>query len=168
MFKPTGFGSWRNYFRYILARKFIPFEKNQEDTFTNANKVLEYQYQTNILEKIGQFISRPIIEPLSFVVKHIQNPLFIIALTITAIALVTIGFYPNYFILVAAKVFPLILKLQPWMIKLGLYCVLLITILGIGIRGLGRVCNEELLKKWHEKKIWVMDLGDKIFLPKKA
>ncbi len=157
MIIPTGFQSWKDYFDFTLARKFVDTE-NQND----------FQYPRNLAEKIGQVVSRPVIEPLSFATKNIRNPAFVLALSTSAIALTTIAFYPNQFMAVISRTVPFVLKTEPWMVKLGTYLSLEATIFGLGLRAFGRVSNQELLASWQERKIMAVRLGDVPASPNKV
>ncbi len=157
MIVPTGFQSWKDYFDFTLARKFVDTE-NQTD----------FQYPRTLAEKIGQIVSRPVIEPLSFATKNIRNPAFVLALSTNAIALVTIAFYPTQFMAVVSRTVPFVLKTEPWMVKFGTYLTIEATIFGLGLRAFGRVSNQELLASWQEKKITAVRLGDVPASPNKV
>jgi len=146
---PTGFSSWKNYFDYTLARKFVDADGNR------------IAHEANSLEKFGQMISRPVMEPISFLAKNIKNPLLILAVAVVAIAIVTIAFYPAHFILLLSNTIPFVFKIEPWMVKFATYIAVVTTISGLGVRALGRVCNQDLLRKWQNNEVHPVYLGDR-------
>lgn len=151
MVTPTGFHSWSNFFHFALARKFAPRDPHQPVTISR-----------NVLENVGHVISRPILTPLNFMLREIKNPLVILALTVTLVALATILFYPAQFMMVASTVFPFLVKIQPWMVKLALFAAVETTILALGVRALGRMCNRELRQAWHARKLLPIHLGARL------
>ena len=148
MSHPTGFDSWHNYFQFSLANEFVGAEGNN------------FQYQRNDLEKTGYFLSSFVTRPLNFTLKNIKNPLFILALAITCIAITTIIFYPAHFMFILAKTIPFVFRVQPWMVKAAVFTILETTIFGLGLRTFGRVCNLELLHAWQQKEVIPVFLGD--------
>jgi len=148
MANPVGFPTWRNYFQFCLARDHITLDG--EEFFV---------YEKNLLERIGQVVSRLVIEPLHFVGKNIRNPLFVATLISSALFLTTLAFYP-------AKVFPIIEKCLPFTkrinlagIRMGVFIAMQVTISGIGLRAIGRLSNPELRRAWDAQEIAALQIG---------
>ncbi len=150
MVKATGFPSWLNSFHFAFARQFAP-----------ADPQRSVNIAMNRLEKLGHFLSKPILQPLNFFLREIKNPLVILALTVSLVAIATLIFYPAQFMLVVTTVLPFLAKVEPWMVKLALFVCVETVILGIGLRALGRMCNKELRKQWHDQKIVPVHIGAK-------
>lgn len=152
MLVPTGFSSWSNYLNFALARKFVATDSQ-----------MPVEIDENWLQKIGHGVSRPFLNPLNFLLREIKNPLVILVLTVSLIAIVTLVFYPFQFMVAACRVFPFLAYIQPWMVKLALYIGVEATIGAIGLRALGRMCNPKLRKAWQNQKIVPMHIGAKTF-----
>lgn len=150
MTHPTGFTSWSNYFSFALAQDFV-----EKETFSHP------QITKNFCEKCGHLISQPFVAPANFLLREIKNPLVISAITISLIAAATLIFYPTQFVAAATTLFPFLVKIKPWMIKLGLFTCVEITITAVGIRALGRLLNKELLHAWQSQKIIPVHIGAK-------
>lgn len=105
-----------------------------------------YHYTQNNLEKVGNFLSRPVLGPLDFSVRNGRNPLFILALTVVGVFTATMLFYPA---VIAQAITPLALLV----IKTGSFIALQSAILGLGLRTLGRLNNPELMKAWDNAEI---------------
>lgn len=148
MVTPTGFSSWPNFFNFALARNLV-----------SANPQHNVEIRENLLEKAGHALSRPLLNPLNFLLREIKNPLVILALTVTLVAIATLIFYPAQFMAIAYTALPFLAKIQPWMVKLALFACVEATILALGLRALGRMCNRELRQAWLSHKLVPMHLG---------
>ncbi len=145
---PTGFTSWPDYFRFTLAREFVPAEHNHAPSIP-----------LNWMERTGHALSRPFLNPINSLLKNIKNPLVITALTIVAIAAITIIFYPAQFAAALYTVAPFLTHIQPWMMKGALFVGVEIIIGTLGLRALGRVCNPLLRTAWHTHQIIAIPIG---------
>lgn len=125
---PTGFDSFQEYWQFAWAREF-------RDVTTQERVV----YAKTRLEYLGDFLVYPVMRSTDHAMRNIRNPLMILSVTLTAILGVTILFYPEELMKTVAKGLPMAQQLKPWMIKAALYTVLQLTILGIGMRTLGRL-----------------------------
>lgn len=148
---PTGFPSWANYFRFVLAREFVPAEDNHAPPIPS-----------NWMERTGHALSRPLLNPIHFLLQNITNPLVIVALTITALAAVTIVFYSTQFAAVVYTVAPCLTHIQPWMIKGALFVGVELIIGMLGLRALGRVCNPQLRTAWNAHQITAIPIGSRL------
>lgn len=151
MITPTGFNSWSNFFQFALAREFV-----------SADVEKPVEISVNRLEKFGHAISRPFLHPMNFLLREIKNPIVILSLTVSLVALATLIFYPAELMMAVYTVLPFLAKVQPWMVKLAFFGVVQTTILGVGLRALGRMCNAELRNAWHAKEIVPVHVGAKI------
>ncbi|MCI0381787.1 MAG: hypothetical protein L0207_01885 [Chlamydiae bacterium] len=154
-FVPTGFDSWKNYFAFVFAREFVYKTNNAP-----------YEYQKNLLEKIGSGCIYPVFKPLDLAISEIKNPLAILTLTVSAATLVTIIYYPAELISFVSKIFPAARNIQPYMVKFGAYIFIQTAILGIGLRGYGRLGQKDLLQKFQAKTIYPITIGSKVVINK--
>src|ERR1700761_3467069 len=85
--KMKDFDSNSDYLRFVAAREFTYTDK-KETPFT---------YTKNRCERIGIALSKSVMLPLDIIVRNNRNPLFIVAMTITALFAATVIFYPSLF-----------------------------------------------------------------------
>lgn len=154
---PTGFDSWKHYFNFVFAREFR-YVSNDEKF--NPSK-------HTILQKIGGLLCKPIVNLADYTFLNIRNPLVILSWTIAAVAAASIIFYPVEFIDFMSKALPFAQKIEPWMLKLSLFTILESTILGVGLRTIGRINNSELWTAWRAKEIYAVVLGVEV-VPKQT
>lgn len=150
MISPNGFPSWSSYFQFGLAREFAP-----------ANSSETVKIAKNRLEKLGELLSRPILKPFNFFLREIRNPLVILSLTVTLVALATLLFYPAQLMLAVSTLLPFLGGIQPWMAKLAFFGLVEVTVAGIGLRAFGRMCNSQLRRAWEQRQIIPVHLGAK-------
>ena len=145
---PTGFQSFVEYSQFIWAREFRDVH--------NHERVI---YAKTRLERLGDFMVRPVLGIGDYAMRNIRNPLMILTVTLTAILGVTILFYPAELLNTVARFIPLAKQVKPWMIKAGLFSVLQFTILGLGVRTLGRLDpGGELWRLWNQMPRRVMPI----------
>jgi hypothetical protein len=147
---PAGFPSWKNYFSFAFASDFIA---------TQESFVLHRQ--KNWGEALGEIISKPVLGPINFLVREIKNPLVILSITVSLVAAATLVFYPAQCIAAATTLFPFLVQMRPWMIKIAVFTCVESTILAVGLRALGRMCNKELHRAWLAHEIIPIHLGAK-------
>jgi hypothetical protein len=145
------FNSIRDYFSFVAAKGFYDVAREQE-----------ISYSKTILDTLGTIIVKPTSIIIDRTLKNIRNPLVITALTIVAISIATIIFYPAKVVSVLETVLPFIFHIQPWMLKLATFAVVEIHILAIGIRTLGRLNNRELMQAWTRREIIPIAIGTRI------
>lgn len=145
------FDSCKDYFKFVWARDFYHLEQQ---------KVIHYS--PSRLEKAGRALLAPAFTPIDQLLRNIKNPLVITALTIMAIAIVTIAFYPATVITAVGTVLPFIFNIQPWMLKLTLFLAVELNILAIGMRTLGRLNNASLMQAWTRREIIPIMIGTQI------
>ena len=121
----------------------------------------KYQYTQNRLESLGNKLQWLVVKSSDTLLREIKNPVTIIALTTLALFSVTIAFYPSSALLVATKVLPPLSKIQPWMLKMALYIAIQSAVLGIGLRGLGRLSNKTLYENWKRAELEAVFVGDR-------
>jgi hypothetical protein len=121
----------------------------------------EHQWKKNRLELIGSALRWGVGNLADILLKEIKNPTTIVGLTSLALLGVTIVFYPSTVLVVTAKVFPLVLKIKPWMLKMALYILAQTTIAGIGIRTYGRLSNRQLVHDWKQGYLESIYIGEK-------
>lgn len=149
MICPDGFDSWKDYFSFSLARNYV------------ATKTEQYtHFPPHVLERVGEVLAKPFLEPLHFFALNIKNPAFIVALSTTAIALTSLAFYPVEFMQIASTLFPSVKKMEPWMLHFGLYATAQSTIIALCLRTLGRLSNPNLLNAWKKREIKALHIGN--------
>lgn len=139
----------KEHLRFITAREF--WKNPRENGFFN--------YKKNTIERVGDLFVFPLFGGSDYFLKNIKEPYFITALTVVSIALTTLFFYPKKCAEFAVKIFPLFSSIEPWMVKFGTYVISQLTILGIGLRTLGRYSNQELNTAWKQKSIVSIPVG---------
>ncbi len=127
-FTPIGFNSFSEYWQFAGAREFWDVDNNERVIYAKTR-----------MEHLGDFLAYPLMKITDYAMRNIRNPLMILSVTLTAIIGVTILFYPEELVNVVSRVIPIAQQLKPWMIKVALYMTLQITILGIGLRTMGRL-----------------------------
>lgn len=146
------FDSCRDYFSFVFAKGFYdPKEKTVVD------------YPKNLLEKVGGVILAPAFTSTDQLLQNIKNPLVITALTLAAIAIVTIAFYPATFVGMIGIVIPFIWSIQPWMIQLAVYGAVQLNILALCLRTFGRLSNPSLTQAWTNRNVIPIAIGTQAF-----
>ena len=134
------------YSRFLFAREFAT---NVEGSVAPLN------YKKNGLEKWGGRLVAPLFGLANIVGQNIQNPTFIIASTVVALAAITLFFYPEKFLALVPKA----LRIAPWVAKASFYVLLQITVLGIGLRALGRMRNPAVVEAHQQKNLLMIPIG---------
>lgn len=134
------FDSYRQYAGFTFAREF--FHRDSKEIF---------HYQKNVLEKAGGALTFVVLKPADKLILKIRSPLVVLSAVIIGIALTTILFYPAQSVAVALYIFPPLVKTGPRVLKMGAFFLLQSTILGLGIRTLGRLSNPELMGMWERR-----------------
>lgn len=144
-----------------MIARFETFKQYQDFALGRgfATKEKEFAYPKERLEKLGGYLVAPIFRPLDKTLQNVRNPLVILVLTVSAIAALTIAFYPAQFFSTLGKALPILLKITPAHVKFGLYAIFQATILGLGIRTFGRLNNEELVAAWNRGELRPIPLG---------
>ena len=138
-----GFDSLREYTSFAMARGFFD---------TRDNVPLEYK-KTRI-EHCGDFLVRPVLGGLDRSVQRLDSTYVIAGLAVTAIAAAVVFYYPHKIVLPFKF-------LTGGRVKLALYCALMTTLAGIGLRTIGRLDpNGELMPLWRQR-----DNGERILQP---
>lgn len=141
------FETYKDYFRFAGAKSF----------FTSGGD--QFVYPKNLAERLGDKLLNPVFKPTDFMMRNIKNPLFIVILTVVAVALVTLAFYPTAVVAAAGAVIPAVFYIQPWMLKLGLYAVVQSTIFCLGMRTIGRMKNPVLVQAWNSRELVPIPMG---------
>lgn len=148
-FIPIGFQSFSEYWKFAWAREFRDIG--------NQERVV---YAKTRLERLGDMMTYPVMKIADYALLNIRNPLMILSVTLTAIIGVTILFYPAELMRIVTRLVPLAQKLKPWMVKGAGYVVLQTTIVGIGLRTLGRLDpSGELWNRWNHSPRQVIPIA---------
>lgn len=145
---PTGFTSWKDYFSFSLAKEFVEVKTDQ----------VFFQKPT-VLERLGQLLSKPFIEPVHLLASNVKNPVFIVALSTAALTLTSIAFYPEESMRVLSTLCPPLQKVESWMVHFAAYVSVQTTISALCLRTLGRLSNDQLLKAWQRREIKALHIG---------
>ncbi|MBA3815115.1 MAG: hypothetical protein H0X29_01060 [Parachlamydiaceae bacterium] len=121
----------------------------------------EFQWKKNRCEQLGSALRWGVGSLADTLLKEIRNPVMIVGLTSLALLAVTVAFYPGTVLTITAKVFPLALKLKPWMVKMALYILMQTTVAGVGIRAYGRLSNKLLVQNWQQGRLEAVYPGEK-------
>lgn len=142
------FDSIGSYFRFVLAKDFL-----HKDTLAPVH------YRKNFLERLGGKLAGPLLKPGDILLKNIRNPLLITALVVVSIALTTLVFYPGVYaaIVPMAKV-----------VRFSLFCITQTTILGLGLRALGRLRDDVLMDHWIKREIVPLGIGSTVVMEKRV
>lgn len=118
-----------------------------------------FEYEKNWAERWGDAMVRPVFKNTDTALRHIREPYMITALTLAAIGMVTLVFYPEKCGEFLTDTLPIGDYIKPWMIKFGVYLGTEAVILGAGLRTFGRYDNQELIDAWREKRILAIPMG---------
>jgi Ca2+/Na+ antiporter len=137
----THFNSIKEYFSFVGAREF--WDRETKQVFAPPK---------SRLETVGEWVAAPILKTTDFAFRNIKNPLFILALTVAALAAATILFYPTQVVAAIALVMPPLLLITPAMLKFGLYLGIQTTLIGLFLRTWGRLAPDgELMQAWNTR-----------------
>lgn len=119
-----------------------------------------FQYEPNRLERVGSALRWGVGSALDITLREIRNPVVVLALTALAMVVATAFYYPVIALGVVHAVVPFVFSIKLWMIKLACYIAVQSTLLGVGMRTVGRLLNEPLVDEWN-KGLEPVYLGDK-------
>ncbi len=145
------FNSLKSYLSFVTATSFYD-QRSQS----------QWKYEKNWLDQMGSWMLAPVSQVLDCTLRNIRNPLVILALTVSLIALATLAFYPTLVLSTVGTLMPMIFAIQPWMIKLTCFSFVQLTILATGLRTLGRLSQPDLLERWVKKEIISIYLGTQL------
>jgi hypothetical protein len=144
------FHSPRDYFQFVCAKGY--YQPGADHLF---------DHHPNYLEKIGDRMLHPFTTAADRTLKNIRNPAVLSSITITALALVTIAYYPSQLIKVIKNFVPFLFEVKN--LRFGLYAVSQYHILALGIRTLGRLSNHShLLPAWTRREIVPISIGSQL------
>lgn len=143
--------------RFDTVRHYVDFVGARE--FLNSRDGTAFRYQANACEGVGRVLSRPVLGISNKALQNINDPLMIIALTIVALVTVSIWFYPAAALQIVGTVFPFALKLTPGMVRMASFLTVELTILGIGLKAIGRMCNHALVDAWNANQLVPVPIG---------
>lgn len=156
MFAPKGFSSIGNYIKFCLARSYVTKE---------SRAPFHYPNDPFYMERIGDILSRSLSEPLHYAVANLYNPVFITGFTFSAMGVATLIYYPKQVNAFLEKFIPQAKHINPHTAKFALFAFFQFTILGIGIRALGRLNNLELRNAWRANQIEALQIGGTLNVP---
>lgn len=144
---PGSFDSWRSYFRFALCREFI--DASTGESFQSRSR----------MEKVGGGLTALAIKPLDGAVQNFREPGAIAALTAAMLALTTVVFYPRQTIGAAITALPFLGAVRSEHIKASIFIISQLTIFGLGLRTLGRLCDSELMEAFYSRRIVPVSIG---------
>lgn len=136
------FDTFSSYVRFTFARDFIKKDPSE----------ISFHYTKNKWEKTGDFLTKPVLKPIDFSGRNSRNPFFITALTIAALFVATVLFYPA--MVSGFLTIPVVVG-----IKTALYTLTQITIVGLCLRTLGRLNNPVLMSEWDKHNLIPQRIG---------
>lgn len=136
-----------NYLRFAFARE---FQSANEEPFI---------HQKGLLEKVGGILVSPFFRPCDGLLKNIKEPFMITALTVSAMGLTTLFFYPEESVNALHTLLPFTAYIQPKLVKFAVFLGSETIILGLGLRTFGRLSNKALVEGFENKTIVPLSLG---------
>lgn len=145
---PRDFSSWHSYFSFALAREFV----NREDS-------AHAPIPQGRLERAGRILAAFAMRPLDSLLREIRNPLVLLALTIFALAVASIAYYPVQTFQIATALLPFLKSITAEHVRAGTYFLAQTVILGLGLQALGRLLNPQLLTAYQQGEILAIPIG---------
>lgn len=137
------FNGFTDYLQFALAKEFI---------WNDGVSKTSFNFPKKKYEEIGNLLTKPILQPIDFSLRNGRNPLFIAAITVGAIFMTTLLFYPAVFSgIFTATVIASIKAIAFTTTQLG--------IIGLGLRTLGRLDNQKLMKEWDQQNLLPQRIG---------
>lgn len=142
------FNTVREYVRFAAAREFWHAEDDEGG----------FGYQKTTIEKIGDVLL-PGLKLSDGALKRIREPSVIVVSTIAALSIATVMFYPEKCTEVFLRAFPVASMIKPWAVKLAVFVVAELHIIGLGLRTYGRLDNAPLMQAWRNKTVLPIPIG---------
>ena len=120
--------------------------------FVLAKSFSQDDQQTRI-ERIGHALVYLQQRCADAVLRNIKNPIFLAGTTLALATVISVIFYPERVLRIKGP-------LKPWMLKLSIYVVTQVTILGLGMRTYGRFEQPQLFANWLAGEITARLPGD--------
>jgi len=119
-----------------------------------------YHYDQHIVEKIGRFLRFGVGGGADYLLRNFNSPIMITAFTTIAMIAATIFFYPSVVYGGIVMIFPAAKHIiTPAFLKLTCCVITHLTLLGILLRGWGRLCNPELMNRYCHGDLQPIFLG---------
>lgn len=142
------FDSASDYFNFVFAREFRTRDK--EDIFRGSS-------HSSLLERVGGVLTAPILWTGD---KLWQNkPIFCVIVSVILIAAISFAIYPVATAAFFISIAPFLAKITPQIPRVAAFVLGEATVLGVGLRAIGRMSNEKLVKAWNQKKIFPVKFG---------
>lgn len=143
----TGSKGFVNHVSFALAKEYRLVEAQNTHVYAQSR-----------LEQIGACLIKPLEKVVDWAFKDLTNPATVIALTTAASVAVAAAYYPEELL----SVFPAMRHITPENIRLLGFCCTEVSILGAGLRALGRFSNKELYASWLDGRVKVIHVGDQL------
>jgi hypothetical protein len=148
MMTPSGFDSWKGFGSFALAREFGD-QKTKNIYLSHSTR----------LEEIGDALSSVVMKPIDAVMRGFRNPLVIVALTVSLIFIASLVFYPVQAMAAACRILPFLKHVNAAHVKAALFGVSQAVILGLGLRTVGRLSNDDLKDKVRNGRVFPIPVG---------
>lgn len=145
---PTGFATWNDYFSFVLAREYVSSDTGEI-----------FPVKKGPLEKFGRACASLAVQPVDFLLREIRNPLVLLSMTVGALFLTSVAFYPTQTWNLAAQVLPFIKGIKSYHVHAFFYGTSQSVILGLGTQALGRLRNPALMEAFQNKRIIPISIG---------
>jgi hypothetical protein len=141
--------SVKDYLRLATAREFWQSNLAQGP----------FAYEKNAIEKMGDILVWPLFKNSDRFLRRIREPYMIMAMTVSAIGISTLLFYPEESIKTLNSIIPISAVLEPKVVKFIMFLASEATIFGFGARTYGRLSNNSLMTAWNNKNIVAVPVG---------
>lgn len=145
---PAGFGSWREFVAFGVAREYQRVDTNQP-----------FESSPGRIELTGKALSVAVIKPLDVLLQGIRNPLVILSLTMVSLFFVSIAFYPAQTWAILSTALPMVKQITASHIQAACYALSQATILGLGLQAFGRFSNQSLMAAHRAGEIRPVPIG---------
>lgn len=138
------FSGFKEYANFALAREFIYADSSKGN----------FKHSPNTLEKLGSFLVAPLFNPADKIMKNMNNPVVIVAVTTAGLFAATLAFYPATIVHIIDHV---------WVLHMASFALSQSAILGIGLRTLGRLSQDcALMQAWKRQELIPLPLGSEL------
>lgn len=133
--------SWKVFKEIAFAREFVDGKTNEP-------------YPDS-----GGFLCNITLKPLDFLMREFKKPMVIVALTVAMLFFSSIIFYSAATMALMCRIFPFLRVVHPHHVKAVLFAVSQITILGMGLRMMMRLSDDELIRRLHSRRLIPLSIG---------
>lgn len=150
------FDSTADYFHFVFAREFRTSDAEAKLFDGSVHPSLSGRIGV-FLERVGGVLTAPILWTGD---KLWQNkPIFCIVITAILIAAISYAIFPAATVAWLVSIAPFLAKIAPKIPQAAVFALGEATVLGVGLRALGRMSNIDLVKAWNNKEVFAVRFG---------